>query len=204
MQNAVTEREQEREEGQGQREEQVVVQLNATDLVWLAEAADGMRGVEFTLVRDKTGKARLRTELDEGDRPVTGVKVKTDSSLKKPGAKRIKVLDVTLRPENSEPITIDSGDGSDAVFWTESAIEKFLYPYYHAQRLWDEDLAKLKAAFELDERAVAIVHKAPSSSRTLEGRAKNTLKVGCVVRGPEGKPALKWEPLDDYLRSRPS
>lgn len=198
MRNAVTEQEQE----QGQ--EKVVIELNATDLAWLAETADGTRVKEFTLVRDKDGKAALRTELQSGDKAVTGVKVRTEPSLQKPGAKRIPVLEVTLRPEACQPIGLKTDDGADAVFWTDSAIEKFLYPYYHAQRLWDEDLSRLEQAFRRDERAVAILHKAPSTSFSMGGRAGEALAIGRVLPGPSASATLRWEPLEDYLRSRPS
>lgn len=198
MRNAVAEQE------QGQGQEEVLVQLNATDLAWLAETADGTREKEFTLVRDKEGKAALRTELQSGDKPVTGVKVKTEPSLQKPGTRRIPVLEVTLRPENCQPIAVETDDGADAVFWTDSAIEKFLYPYYHAQRLWDEDLSRLREAFRRDERAVAILHKAPSTSFSMGGRAGETLAIGRVMPGPEASATLRWDSLDDYLRSRPS
>lgn len=58
---------------------------------------------------------------------------------------------VEERPKPAVKIDCDGAtrelaDTYDAVFWSESAVEKFVFPYYASKSLWD-------AAFELDKLA---------------------------------------------------
>ena len=177
--------------------EEVVLQLTATDLAWLAETADGRRSVDFTLVRDANGKAKLRPDMkmEPGDQIATEIKVRTEPIL--PG--RASLVQVIGQAEDFELEPLLAKDGWDALFWTESAVEKFLYPYYRSQRLWDSRMDDLKAKYDVDKDAVAIAHLAPSYSQILDANSAHTIAIGKVVRNKAAKPAVHWKPLGHYL-----
>ena len=89
----------------------------------------------------------------------------------------------------------------DALFWTESAIEKFLFPYYEQLRIFDLDyLDRLKAAFydpKSGHRIVAIAHVPPSHSDPVhDPRAAERMRI-LVDRQEEGTQDLMS--LDDFL-----
>jgi hypothetical protein len=181
--------------------EQVVLQLTATDIAWLAETADGTRSVDFILVKDAKGDAKLRSQdkLEPGDEVATEIKVRTEKTL----PSRIPVLQVTCEVEGHDLMPLPSDEGWDAVFWTESSVEKFLYPYYRSQRLWSATMDALKATFDTDPEAVAIAHRAPSHSQILDGVAPPTIAIGKVVRDTAAaKPAIHWKPIGHYLAGK--
>jgi hypothetical protein len=178
--------------------EGVVLQLTATDLAWLAETADGNRSVDFILVRDVNGKAQLREKLEPGDEIPTEMKVRSEPIL----PSRAKIVQVTCLAEGHDLEPLRSADAWDAVFWTESAVEKFLYPYYRSQRLWDSRMDDLKARWDSDPEAAAIAHRAPSNSQILDASSQ-TIAIGKVVRNQAAaKPAVQWKPLGHYLAEK--
>jgi hypothetical protein len=135
---------------------------NAWTLSWLAEKADGWREEKLQLVLHGANGLSIKRQnekLQAGETKVCDI----ETPRCQPG--RVKVKTVTLETETSGSRTIDvSSDGWDAVFWTESSIEKFLYPYYHSHRIWSDEMDTLKASFEAYPNAFAIRHKAPSTS----------------------------------------
>jgi hypothetical protein len=162
----------------------VVLHINATDFAALAETADGLRGEDLVLVRDAEQKPRLREALQEGDVVATEVRVWTDRPPRK------KIREVVCVPEEGRLRTLETGSGYDAVFWSDSAVEKFLYPYYHAQRLWNADMEAVAAKFKRDMDAVAIAHLAPSNF--VVGR----MVYNRVTRAR----TLDWIPIAGYAR----
>jgi hypothetical protein len=114
---------------------------------------------------------------------------------------RPKVERVLLHVEDQQkPIELPGTDGWDAVFWTESSVEKFLWPYYHAHRLWDDKMTALQKKFEQDPLAVAAAHKAPSTSATLP---LSGIEVCGVARATKddatGILSLVWMLGQEYL-----
>jgi hypothetical protein len=78
----------------------------------------------------------------------------------------------------------------DALFWTASAIEKFVLPYYHAQRLLTpEQMAKLMEAYQRAD-IVAIAHMAPSKPYAI----RDAFQV--MGKGPQEQP---WMSLLSYV-----
>ena len=148
---------------------------NSWKLSWLAEEADGWRGEELSLMLHPTSGLRLRRE---GDSPMPGEHelCKIETPKCQPG--RIPVLSVAVEIQGASTQKIDPAKGWDAVFWTESAVEKFLYPYYHAHRLWDDTMDQVQLAFETYPGAVAIMHKAPSNSFVMNAAA--SLQIGAL------------------------
>jgi hypothetical protein len=153
---------------------------NSRDLAWLAEEADGWRDeeLELTLHPEKGLKLRRKNQPKEPNEKAVG-KVKTPS--RQPGRAKVSqvILKGTYKGKNFErSIDITEAEGWDAVFWTESAVEKFVYPYYHTQRLWDAEMDTVQEGFAKHPEALAIRHKAPSKASTMTAAA---LEVAVLV-----------------------
>jgi hypothetical protein len=112
--------------------------LTSTKLTRIAEAADGCRDkvLEVTL----QGGNRFRMVPQGTGVPPGNFRVYTKSHQ----PERVPV-GVTVSLPGAEPRELTN---CDAIFWSESAMEKFVWPYYRAHRLWDERLSRLKNAFE--------------------------------------------------------
>lgn len=136
---------------------------NFWKLSWMAESADGWRDEQLKLVLHDTDGLSIRRATYQIDPKVEHEVCPIETPSCRPDREKVKT--VTLDTDNAGSYQIDvQPEGWDTVFWTESSIEKFLYPYYHAHRLWDQDMEDLKQAFEAYSGAFAIRHKAPSTS----------------------------------------
>jgi hypothetical protein len=162
----------------------------------LAETADGTRDEDLALVKNPKGLLEIRP-APTPERPLPSGYEFIAHVRTKGSCTREKVTSVTIETENYGKQPAITGQGPDAVFWTESAVEKFLYPYYHSQRLWDENMDKLRAQFATDTKAYGMLHRAPSNSTVLS--ASQTLKIARITEA-EGEPAtLKWLGVKEYL-----
>jgi hypothetical protein len=156
-------------------------EVDSTELSWAAETADGTRDKELFLVLEDGKYLKVKAKLGANDKEVRKVRTKSKRE------KRKKVVEVLCTvKEWKEPARFPSAEEWDALFWTESAIEKFLYPYYHAQRLWNDEIEKVKKKFDRDDDAVAIAHRAPSHSLAIDKYGLQTLGVARVTREREG------------------
>lgn len=162
---------------------------DATNLAWLAETADGFRGEDLFLIIDQNQNLQLVRQNALGNaNPIA--KIVTPKI--RPNRKQ--VTEVICKYEGGEE-TLSFEDGFDAVFWTESSVEKFLYPYYRSHRLWDDRMERLKKQFDSDDSAVAVAHRAPSMSSLIS--SDDTITVG-LVKGKK----LMWVALDRYLAGK--
>ncbi|HET6578578.1 MAG TPA: hypothetical protein VFG66_09655 [Gemmatimonadales bacterium] len=169
------------------------LELDSKELAWAAETADGTRDKTMFLVLDQDGALQLKESMEGSDRLLR--RVKTASHV----PARRKVLEVSCAVDGwNDPARLSSAEKWDAVFWTESSIEKFLYPYYHCQRLWDERMDSVRDAFEHDAEAVAIAHRAPSNSKVLGPSPVDTLGVARLTTR-DGVPRLEWLSGSAYL-----
>ena len=104
-------------------------------LAWLAEQADGQRNKPLSLVIDTNGEPQLR----KGDKPgrvKDGLRYEgksEDEGTMGPTGSRY--CDHT--PQGGKKRDAAPRRGFDAVFWTQSSVEKFVWPYYHSHRLWE-------------------------------------------------------------------
>ena len=163
---------------------------NFWKLSWLAEEADGWRDEELRLTLHPVEGLRLRRKgeaLDANEKEVC----KIETPKCQPG--RTPVLSVTVGVKDAKAKQIDPAEGWDALFWTESAVEKFLYPYYHAHRLWDDTMEEVRKAFETYPGAVAVKHKAPSNSFVMY--AADSLQIGALDLS--GK--FQWMSVPQFL-----
>ena len=166
-------------------------------LAWLAEQADGLRNEDLSLVVDKDGELRLRKGKLDGDDCDTKVKVKT-TALKG----RTEVNMVTLEPKGGTLTPLPPDQQFDAVFWTESSVDKFVWPYYRAHRLWDKHIDSVKNRFDTLKTAFAVAHQAPSKpiipgplSAKRRAMPSYELRIGVLENGE-----VKWVDTDSFLR----
>jgi hypothetical protein len=164
---------------------------DSSTLAWLAETADGTREKQFVLVYRNNQELKLLEPAD--------VNAKTDvriCDIQTPNCRpdRTKVAEVHVYVEkNPKPIIIKVQDGTDAIFLTESAVEKFLYPYYRAHRIWNTKMDDLQKKYETTRTAVGMLHRAPSNSDTFS--PEGTLKIAA----PSKDGSLQWLELNEFL-----
>ena len=129
----------------------------ARDLAWIAERADGLRDVDLVLIRDQDGKLDLVPPDQTTEKPI--LEVRTPSRKKQEPRK------------DKLPLTIEKD--WDAVFLSESAVGKFLIPYYVAQRLLtQEELDRLRVGYQSNPKVIGIVHIPPSRPKLLFDNGK--------------------------------
>lgn len=142
-------------------------QIDATKLAWWAEEAHGKQGTPLYIVVDDKDNAVL-TDTPPADASQVLLEVSTKGTrapLKRP--ERI----VLTMPGGEEVNLLDNPKlpGCDALFWSASSIEKFLFPYYYSQRLFsDVKIEKLRAKYREDKTLVAALHRAPSKPYFLD------------------------------------
>ncbi len=152
------------------------ITLNARQAACLAEWTDGIRDVELALVKEgeecvlkpaATAKDALLYFLTRSKRTTAG---------NKPDQVTIKLTGGTSKEVQGE---------LDSLFWTDSAIEKFFFPYYQSQRLLtDDEMQKLRAGYERSD-FVAFGHSPPTHPK--------------LVADPNGKGVVLSDPLNDAV-----
>ena len=119
--------------------------MDARRLAWCAEGADGERDTDLVLYTD--GREVLLGTANATNMATAICLVHTKS--RKPKLESNPLLKIP--------------DKGDACFLTESAVEKFLFPYYEAQRLFQPgELERLKKKFYSNDNYVGIWHIFPS------------------------------------------
>ena len=161
--------------------------LDAHTLRLLAEAADGRRGENYAIFHDGSGYAVSPESRRDGTKLVS---VRT--AVRAPTRRKAERL-VHIQPPGRE--TTPLPDDVDAIFWSESAVEKFVLPYY--QRLLSRrEMNDLIDAHESAD-VIAILHIKPSIYRTV--RAKEELGVALQT---DEKGELEVLPLTEWARRR--
>lgn len=122
----------------------------------LAEKADGLRDQDLALVQRADGQLDVVPADQAGDAQVL-YRLRTPSRY--PAEQRPPFQLVLTPPPPGEPF--DARARYDALFWSESAVEKFLLPYYQ-RVLTPEQLLELARAFRDNPNVYAIGHVAPT------------------------------------------
>jgi len=128
--------------------------LNANELRWLGEAADGQRGETYALVW--TGEKVELLPLTDVRSKDAQIHVRTEyegNALMGNARASLKVGDETIDPNTGK-------DPLDAVFLTQSAVEKFVFPYYTRMQEISQ-IQELKNRLFADG-VVAVGHVPPS------------------------------------------
>ena len=140
--------------------------IDARSLARIAEWVDGLRDQNLVVVYEN-GEWMVREEKPGDD---TRAVLKSRKELDVPATQRQMKSKVTIRG-----LPLD--DGVDALFWTESSIQKFFFPYYAAHRIMTEqEYALLMAAYK-KANLIAIAHVAPSQGHPLYGDALAAIQV---------------------------
>jgi hypothetical protein len=169
-------------------------------LAWWAESADGCRDEDLVIteiIENGTPKHVVRKKgvLAPGERLLVNDIIHTESAVK--GRQTVSRLLIEVEGETIECKAKDD-TWCDSVFCSESAMEKFLFPYYHSQRLLtDDEWKRLKADF-MNPLTVAIGHVHPSHSVKLTGKshAAGSFYRLTVKPGAGGvRPDVKWESI---------
>jgi len=140
--------------------------VNARKLAWWAEEAHGRQGTPLYIVLDDDGTPKLASDRPENPARLL-LEVSTDG-LRQP---LVEAADLTLTLPTGRKIDLlhdERSPGCDALFWTASSIEKFLFPYYYAQRLFtDAQMTLFRNEYRTDRKLVAVAHRAPSKARLI-------------------------------------
>lgn len=131
--------------------------VKAQDLAWLAEIADGRRDQNMVLYR-RNGRLTVGPET-EATRATAVLRIRTDSRKR--------------RLERIQDLAIHQD--WDAIFLSESAVEKFLFPYYEAQRLLPPDRMEALRLQYYESDVLGIVHIWPSRPKFLVLQPDGTL-----------------------------
>lgn len=103
--------------------------FSSVQLRLIAEAASGQRGEEITFVLMEDGSIRERRGPG-GPHGVLEVPAYTENDT----PNQPPLVEATLKAQGTEAVNLlDLPDGlgaADAVFWSKSAVEKFMVPYY--------------------------------------------------------------------------
>lgn len=141
------------------------VHLDAYALRGIAEAASGMRGSNgepyFVIQEGEPGEGKLLVrpaDPDETPPPGTIMVINTPPQVQD----RPVVTEGSITPKGGKPFPISQ---YDAVFWTEAAVEKFVFPYYVSKSMW-------KAKNHLARLSDTWFHKGPKSRSECEDESE--------------------------------
>lgn len=136
------------------------VDVSAFDLRAMAEAADGRRGRIFKIVDNPGGRRKAKVvEAGAGDEEVL-LRIKAAKRVSVPKEEGffvrlpadIRLPDGVARPKDDDYIAT-----FDALFWSESAVDKFVAPYYIHMMTLAELQATLQPYYD-DPKVVAMAH----------------------------------------------
>jgi hypothetical protein len=192
--------------------------LTYHDLRTMAECAGGYRGEPVWMIVDSRGWRMSEREPDGGELEPGAVVLRCQN----PDASHRRVGHAAIGPAQSRPgitppivdlLDLDNTKGvigaevrsADAVFWSASAVEKFLVPYYAslAGNQADRHVADLldvldelrdprRSASPNDEEAFGLAHIPKSEYVQLGG-------VNVLVAGPKGARAVS---VSDWVAER--
>lgn len=119
----------------------MTVVLNAMQLRGLAEWASGYRGEIIDFYEGENGRIGL-WKRSKGPCPFPVI-LTCDTPRVVEDRPPVTAATMTAGGETVNLLKIPYGNGTveaDAVFWSESAVEKFLFPYYASKGSWQADL----------------------------------------------------------------
>jgi hypothetical protein len=145
--------------------------LTARQLRVLAEKAEGWRGKGPLVLIETNDGHEVTSEAALKDRRIPpNIVARVEATEDVPGRARPARIDFyATKTSDARPLV----DEFDALFWSEAAVQKFLFPYYHSLRLLTPEAMQTLEKSYWDGKAIAFGHKI--DSRTL---AMDTLPTG--------------------------
>ncbi len=134
--------------------------ISASDLRRLAETADGLRNRDLALVR-RGGHVTL---IDAAERVATDDHLLTLRTDDQTNPAQRPNFDITLQVLNGPSLALRGT--YDAAFWSESAIDKFVIPYY-AGHVPTELLQRFRQRLGEDAALILVPHPPLSRVRVL-------------------------------------
>lgn len=143
--------------------------IDANELRWLGEEADGKRDVDHVVVWKRVGNRRKlalvpRLGHNAADRVAEFV-VRTDNQGE--GLRGIKPMSIMWKGREREIFRWKDGirggekEYPDAIFWTQSSFLKFVIPYYARMRSTG-NLDDMRRKYFTDLKCLAVMHFHPS------------------------------------------
>jgi hypothetical protein len=178
--------------------------ITARTLRGLGEKADAVRNTEFALVRHIGRSDASRLDI-----------VPIAEAQRQQVAGALDILDIVNTPAaipgrtwmeihisiHGAPIDLTPFGAIDAAFWSESAADKFLWPYYEGMRIWDENyLPRLKTAFK-DPIVIGVLHVGESRGLIVKDPGPARLVID-AQGGFLGKNVLTLEEFEEFRRGR--
>jgi hypothetical protein len=168
--------------------------VDANTLAWWAEEAHGKQGTPLVVFEGDDGQLVISETLPTGKEALFEVTTHGEKPDRLLPAHKIAVQVKRNGPERNL-LNDPELPGADALFWTASSIEKFVFPYYHAQRLYSQrDMCTMMERYRNDKKLVAAVHRAPS--KTAKIGVDESTAILRVANTPDG---FEWGDLRDYL-----
>jgi hypothetical protein len=152
--------------------------LTARQLRVLAEKAEGWRGKGPLVVIETTDGHEVITEEDlRKRRSPANIVARVVASEDVPERERPARIDFYATADSAvEPLV----DGFDALFWSEAAVQKFLFPYYHSLRLLTpQAMEQLERSYR-DKKSIAFAHKIDSRTLTMRTLPTDEKKAGLL------------------------
>jgi hypothetical protein len=184
--------------------------LNSLQLRRIAEWASGDRDEAFEFVVDPDGKVSKKKPGEVA--PPDSVTIPVWTPLRDPD--RPELIEASVQAKGAakpvDLLNLKTKDGTplgraDSVFWTESAVEKFVIPYYASVYGWEAG-AKISALLEAFEpsksgndatQVFAMAHIPKSEYLMLN--EEPTAAAGFHVVFQQGKSAPQVLPLETFL-----
>jgi hypothetical protein len=166
--------------------------VDANTLAWWAEEAHGRQGVSLYVYEGDNGKLTITDNVPVGKEALFEITARAERTMLLPAHK----ISIQVEKGGEERNLLDDPKlpYCDALFWTASSIEKFLFPYYLSQRLYSQaELCGKMALYRNDPTLVAAGHRAPSKDAMI--RAGEAIGF---FRTTDGRGRLEWVGLKDY------
>lgn len=166
----------------------MTVKIRASTLRRAAETADGTRDKDVCLLIREDDFRVVKCGTPPG---ADEILIECYTKDQGPTSMRPGIAEIKLKSKKAKEHRLE--EKYDAVFWTESAVEKFVYPYYASLYRHEacERLCLLKEAWE-DPKVVAIAHLPKSEPFDLDGKLLG-LVGGTVQRETEHKVLVEDE-----------
>jgi hypothetical protein len=171
--------------------------VNANALAWWTEEAFACEGEKMYVARDSAGDLSLKRIPRNAELPPDAL-FEVEPTTPTVRIVRPDKLEATWTTSDGKQETVDlfkRYPGLDSLFWTSAAVEKFLIPYYYAQRLCtEEDINRLRENCRKMEIG-AIGHTHPSKAQLVPAPAPGWFGVDLKELGSKSPP-----PLSSLLR----